>query len=97
MVSSFQYNNKVIAGLAVHPDIEEQLKDKAERVASAARSIAPVLTGAYRTGIRAESGRVGPYVIARVNANDYKSHWIEAGTSDTPTFAVLRRALDTIT
>lgn len=67
----------------------------AENIAEAAQSIAPVGDSAphYKDMIRAE----GPVTVEgklgwRVNAWKYTSGFLEFGTSDTPAFAVLRRA-----
>ena len=55
-----------------------------------ARSIAPVDTGAYRDSIKVQ--RRGDRV--RVVWKDYKSHWIEYGTEDTPPFAVRAKTIE---
>jgi len=60
----------------------------AEEIAEAARSVAPVDTGAYRDSIHIEDGKV----VADV---DYAAV-IEVGSSDTPAFSPLRRGAETI-
>ncbi len=90
----FKFNPRIIPAIATHPVVIAQLKIKADTVAERARAIAPVRKGDYRDGIKSESGIVDGMGVGRVNANDFKSIWIEAGTTDTPTHAVLRRALD---
>jgi hypothetical protein len=60
----------------------------AEEVVNTARSIAPVEEGDYKAGLR--EIHEGPRVY--VSGTDWKSHFIEWGTVDTPTFAVIRRA-----
>ena len=79
--------------IARTPEMMAFLLAAAEVAAMAAQSIAPVGTGAYRDGISAEvePGR------ARVNANDWKSVFIEFGTGQpgpTPKFAPLRRGAE---
>ena len=67
----------------------------ADNIADAARAVAPVDQRDYVDGIEVETGddeQGNP--VARVNANDWKSHGIEFGTVDTPKFAPLRRGLD---
>lgn len=69
---------------------------KAEAGAEAARGIAPVLSGDYRDGIEAEAGFVGGLAVGRINGHDFKSHWVEFGTSSMAAQGVLRRALDSL-
>lgn len=71
------------------------LERVAGAVAAEARRIGPVATGDYVEGIRADVGvdDLGG-VVGRVNAHDFKSWWIEAGTSRTRAHAPLRRALE---
>lgn len=54
----------------------------------------PYETGDYVSGISAEAGIENGVAIGRINAYDWKSGFIEFGTSDTPTFAPLRRGAD---
>lgn len=60
----------------------------AKPIAEIARELAPVDEGDYRDGIKATID--GNDV--RVDAFDWKSHFIEFGTVDTPVFAPLARA-----
>ena len=69
----------------------------AGKIADVARYLAPVDEGDYARKIYVASGLDGPTMIARVNAYDFKSHWIEFGTGNpgpTTAFAPLRRAAD---
>ena len=66
----------------------------AENIADQAKSIAPEDQGDYIASIEAVSGFDSRGVLARVNANDWKAGLIEFGTSDTPTFAPIRRAAE---
>lgn len=61
----------------------------AEEVKKTAQAIAPKRTGVYIKGLKVKV--VGPAVY--VSGTDFKSHWIEFGTVDTPTFAPIRRAV----
>ena len=74
----------------------EAMGAQAKAAAVAARSIAPVATGDYRNSIEGESGVEGGKAIGRVSARDFKSGWIEFGTSKWAAHAVLRRAIDAI-
>ena len=64
----------------------------AEKIAEAARALAPVVLGNYRDGIVVQATRTG----ARVLASDQKSSWIEFGipSHNQPAQFVLRRAVD---
>ena len=64
----------------------------AEKLASLARNLAPVDTGAYRDGIIAQKTELG----ARVYASDNKSSWIEFGRPkhNVPAQFILRRCAD---
>ena len=69
---------------------------RAKRGAEAARSVAPVRTGAYRDSIKAvpiveADGTQGAAIVAE----DWKAGIIELGTSDTPAYAPLRRGAAT--
>lgn len=62
----------------------------AQQAVEYAKSIAPVDTGAYRDSIKVE--RRGSKV--RVVWKDYKSHWIEYGTEDTPEYAIRAKTIE---
>ena len=77
----------------------EALKVRAEAGARSARALAPVETGAYRDGIQADAAIVpGVGAVARINATDFKSNWIEFGSHPKygafPAHAVLRRGAE---
>lgn len=65
----------------------------AEAAAGEAREIAPVASGDYQNGIEAALVDGEGAKTARLNANDYKSHWIEWGTIYQAPKAVLRRGV----
>ena len=66
----------------------------AEKIAALAKAIAPVDTGRYRDGIKAEKTFLG----ARVIATDNKSTWVEFGipSRQHPAQFVLRRAAEAV-
>lgn len=77
-------------------EMELAMREVAEDAAERARLIAPVDTGAYRASIGVESEIVDGKATARVVATVSYASAIEFGTSDTPTFAVLRRSTEGI-
>lgn len=72
----------------------DDLEEQAQEIADAAKELAPVLSGAYRDGLVGVAGQDGGEVQGRVVGRDFKSGWIEFGTSDTPAFAPIRRAAE---
>lgn len=68
------------------------LDSTAETIADRARNLAPVDTGTYRNSIQADSGMENGKSVGQVSSDVPYAAFIEFGTSDTPTFAVLRRA-----
>lgn len=78
------------------PALARAVSAIADQIKERAQAIAPVRTGSYRDSIEVELARddATGVLMARVNATDFKSHWIEFGTIDTPAFAPLRRALE---
>jgi hypothetical protein len=88
-----------MAAIARSEELQEALRELAEPAAEESRRIArdeAYLSGDYEAGIEVEVGEENDEALARINANDWKSWWIEAGTSDTPTFAVLRRGAEAV-
>lgn len=84
------------AEAAAAPGMEAAARAAATVIAAKAIALAPFdpedPDEHYREQIEVDSGIVGGVAFGRVNANDPASGYIEFGTSDTPTFAVLRRA-----
>lgn len=74
-------------------DVAVAVHTKGQEVAERARAIAPVRTGFYRDSIVAEATVDAESVVTQIVAGAPYSVYIEFGTSDTPTFATLRRAL----
>lgn len=69
---------------------------KAEEAARHARGIAPVASGEYRASITADVEETLDGWAGLVIAGAPHSVYVEFGTEDTPTFATLRRAGETI-
>lgn len=69
----------------------EELADKA---ASAAKSSAPVLTGAYRDSIKSDARILEGKATGLIYAEDFKAVWIEHGTETNPTYAPLRKGAE---
>lgn len=95
-------NPKGIAQLKLTPAMQASLKREAQRVVDMAKSMARVEaydTGAYMRSIRAAAGidKAGiPTSVARVNAFDFKSAWIEWGTQRMPARHILTRAAEAV-
>ena len=100
MASDFRLDPRFVKALYRSENVRRILHDKAEQVADAARSSAPVESGAYRDSITADAGPMptpnGVFMVGRVSASDFKAVWVEFGTSDTPKHATLRKALDSL-
>lgn len=93
----FTFNPAGLEALKRSTGMQRVLLEPAKRIAETAKRLAPRDQGDYIDGIEAEAGIENGEPLARVNANDFKSWWIEAGTGGpgpTPAFAPLRRALD---
>lgn len=72
--------------------LDPPLADTADEIATKARGIAPVDTGTYRDSIQVITGHDGGEPSAAVYSDVEYAPFLEFGTSDTPTFAVFRRA-----
>lgn len=83
-----------IALIGFEPTVGIQLGIKAARIAGVAKSIAPVDTGAFRDSIDSDVVRGEAGFEGRVTTDSPYWFYLEYGTSDTPTFATLRRALE---
>jgi hypothetical protein len=62
-----------------------------DQVLGAAKALAPVATGAYRASLQSDKNGLNAAVFSDIRYAMY----LEFGTSDTPTFATLRRASET--
>lgn len=72
----------------------EAMEAKAKTAVGPAQDIAPVKSGKYRDSIKTGRGVYRGRAVGRLIASDFKSGWIEFGTSKWPAHAVLRRACD---
>jgi hypothetical protein len=95
MAISFRYDrgfgNEILRELG----FREAIGDIADEIADHAQSIARSEAydeGDYHDGIEATVDTGDFNTPARVNANDWKSHWIEWGYQGSPGKAPLRRA-----
>jgi hypothetical protein len=81
-----------IAALRSAVNATGALRPYGERIEARAKALAPVRSGEYRDSIHTslEDGRI---VVA---ADVEYAVFVELGTSDTPTFAVLRRAVEAV-
>jgi hypothetical protein len=94
MATKFRYNPAATAQLASTVAMVATLRAAAEESAESSKAIAPVDTGEYRDSIWAEAGIVRGFAVGRVIAGKFTAGWLEFGTSDTPTFAPLRRGAE---
>lgn len=72
------------------PEIIAVLNYLGQQIYDSAKSLAPVDTGAFQDSITLDKG-LEPVVYSDIRYAGY----LEFGTSDTPTFAVFRRASET--
>ena len=96
MPSAFIPDKGGIAELARDAGIASHLGEVAELAAARVLEIAPEDEGDYKDGIKTDFGVDERGAYGRVNAFDYKSWWIEMGTVDTPAFAPLRTAVESL-
>ena len=97
MTTRFDYRHAVEGEIARSAEMKDVLYSLAEEGAARARDYAPVGDGDYRDGIQPDVVFEENQWVGRVNANDWKSHFIEFGTGPpgpTPAFAPLRKATD---
>lgn len=89
MPSFFRPNPNLANELDAEPEFRSGLAKAAQPAAAAAKSFAPVRTGAYRDSIRiVEDGRK-----VYLSAFDYKAWWIEKGSiNNTPQAPLARGA-----
>jgi hypothetical protein len=90
-LSDFIPQSEIDDYLESSPDILAGRLDLANEVVEYARSISPVDSGDYQSGIKVRRhGRSG----VGIHFTDPKSSLIEFGTEDTPEFAVRRRTIE---
>jgi hypothetical protein len=90
-MKTFIPNLAGIAELGRSKGVLNAMVENAERAAAEARSIAPVDSGDFQDSIHVEVSSEGNQPEAQVVAGVDYAVYVELGTSDTPTFATLRR------
>lgn len=92
------------AYLMTDPVLSEELEKLAKRVLTEAQRLAPVgeaphdkTPGEYRDSLYMQKHISKSRMSFRIGSTSKKAWWIEYGTKHMPKFAVLRRALDSIT
>lgn len=70
------------------------VEDLADRAANAAKTFAPVLSGAYRDSINSDARILEGKATGLIYAEDFKAVWIEHGTETNPTYAPLRKGAE---
>lgn len=95
-VTRFVPNPALPKLLQANPILLPLLKIKADLALRRARAIAPVDTGTFRDSLQVAVGVDDGVARARLFSDDDEEKVIalEFGTSRTPTFATLRRAID---
>lgn len=87
MAAKVELNHAGVAALLRDPGVRAELTRRAERVAAAARSSAPVVTGTYRDSIKVLEATTDRAAV-RVGATAPHAHLVESRTGN------LARALD---
>jgi hypothetical protein len=77
-------------------EMSRAMTEIATAVETVARVIAPHRTGAYAASIHVEQAMEDGKAIANVVADVPYAVFVEFGTADTPTFAPLRRAAESV-
>ena len=94
----FKANPKLEKELNEDPDMVEMLKERAEQVAQVVRQIAPRGDSPsgehYADKIEVEVVKEQNETIVRMVARKFTSVFIEFGTINNPTFAPLRRGIE---
>jgi hypothetical protein len=76
------------------PGMAAFLKAHVEAAAEYARSVAPEESGDYKDGIKSDVGITGNLAVGTIYGEDWKTIWLERGTSQQPALAILRRGAD---
>lgn len=75
---TFEFNEAIIKQLEKSPEVQDQVKIAAEKIAAKAREIAPVESGDYRDSIHVEKSNKSGSNAWIVLAHDPRG-WIEFG------------------
>lgn len=89
MPSYFRKNPGFNQELSSEAGYKEALAVAAKPAEAAAKSFAPVRTGAYRDSIHVVIDSKG----VRLDASDFKAHWVEWGSANNSPSAPLRRGV----
>jgi len=92
---SFTPNPLLEKELHMFPHVQVSVKDAAEAIATRAREMAPVDSGAYAAGIIVNRANTQGGVW-RVAATDQKSSWIEFGTFVQAPRFIMRQAVQSL-
>lgn len=97
-MSVFLPNLHLAADVAASGEVKALIREKADEVASIAKGIAPVVSGAYAASIHVEEEVEGANVVAdAVNqAGVGYAAWVEVGDSKTPPHHTLLNALEAV-
>ena len=95
-MAEFEYDPSFERAIVREAQMGAFLGEKAEAGVQEARAIAPVASGEFRDSIHPEVVLGPDGYEGRIVSDDPKWFWLEYGTSRTPTFATLRRALDAL-
>lgn len=91
----FRGNYKGVGQILRSHQMQQEMKQRADRVKAKAETLAPHHTGQYAGSFRVEVGvREGgkPRAMAKVINDDPAAPYVEWGTSRTPRFRVMGRA-----
>lgn len=97
-MSLFIPNPALTAALEHSEGVKDALREKAEQGAEVAKSIAPVLTGAFRDSIHVEEQGKGYSIVADSvdEQGNPDAAFIEFGTSTTAAHGTLLHALESL-
>jgi hypothetical protein len=82
--------------LARTPEMQAFMKLKADAAVEVAKQLAPVESGDYKDGIQSHEGVYEGKAAASIAGHDYKTLWIELGTSEHAAEAILRRSVESV-
>ncbi len=83
----------ILAIIGKNDKLQNEVEEAANKILDAAKSIVPVNTGALQDSGRIEITEEGAIVVFG-GGDTYYAVFVEFGTSDTPTFAFLRRGAE---
>ena len=90
MASSVTLVPNLLALIAGHAEVEDEIRKAGEKVLAAAKQLCPVDTGALQESGHVEMSERNGQLVALVTFSTRYAVYVEFGTIDTPTFAFLR-------